>query len=163
MHTIQISRMSTRKLIHGTQSFLLSEDRGSALLEFALMLPMLVLLLVGAVDFGRAWYVNLEVANAAEAGALYGTQNPSDIAGMKAAAALDAAELPALQISSTYGSECSDGTGAVSQSNYAPNCNSNSVEYVEVDTTLAYKPILAYPGISSQMTMTGKSRMRTTF
>ncbi len=163
MKKLRFANLVTRKLAHAAQPSLLTEDRGSALLEFALMLPMLVLLMVGAVDFGRAWYVNLEVANAAEAGALYGTQNPSDMSGMKAAAALDAAELPALQVSSTYGSECSDGTGAVTQSNYAPNCTSNSVEYVEVNTTLAYKPILAYPGISSLMTMTGKSRMRTTF
>ena len=127
------------------------------------MLPILAVLLVGAVDLGRAWYVDMEVASAAEAGALYGVHNPADLAGMKTAAARDAQDINALSVSATYGTECSDGTSVVPLSTSIPSCSANSVEYVEVDTTATYTPIIAYPGFSSIMTMAGKSRMRTSF
>jgi hypothetical protein len=39
-----------------------------------------VLLVIGAVDLGRAGYVGIEVENAAHAGAEYGSLNPSDTA-----------------------------------------------------------------------------------
>jgi Flp pilus assembly protein TadG len=139
----------------------LAADQASSLIEFAVMLPFLVLLLVGAVDFGRAWYVNLEVSSAAEAGALYGVQNPNDIAGMNSAALLDASDLSSLHSAATYGSECSDGTSVVALSTSIPSCSVNAVAYVEVDTTATYTPLLIYPGISSMFTMTAKSRMRT--
>ncbi|MBE7159246.1 MAG: pilus assembly protein, partial [Rhodospirillales bacterium] len=60
------------------------------MVELALLLPLLLLLLVGAVDLGRAFYVAIEVSSAASAGAVYGTQNPTDTAGMQNAAALNA-------------------------------------------------------------------------
>jgi Flp pilus assembly protein TadG len=138
-----------------------ADEQGSALIEFAFMLPMLVLLLTGAVDLGRAWYFDIEVASAAEAGALYGVQNPGDISGMNAAASLDAPDLANLQTSSTYGSECSDGSSVVALSTSTPTCSANAVEFVEVDTTATYKPMLIYPGAASLFTMTAKSRMRT--
>lgn len=45
------------------------DRRGQALVEFALILPILVLLLVGVLDFGRAIYAYNTVNNAARQGA----------------------------------------------------------------------------------------------
>ena len=59
-------------------------------MELAFVLPMLLVVFAGVVDFGRAWFLDMEVASAAEAGALYGLQNPTNTSGMIAAAALDA-------------------------------------------------------------------------
>ena len=42
--------------------------RGQALVETALVLPVLVLLLLGSADLGRAYYVKLEMAGASRAG-----------------------------------------------------------------------------------------------
>ncbi len=145
------------------QHRILREEHASSLIECALMLPFLVLLLVGAVDFGRAWYINLEVASAAEAGALYGTQYPTDTSGMKAAALLDAPDVTSLSSTATYGNECSDGTSVTPLYTSPPTCAVNSVEYVEVITSATYSPILAYPGIASSITMGYKSHMRTSF
>jgi hypothetical protein len=44
-------------------------ERGQSLVEFALILPILVLLLVGVFDFGRAVYAFNTVSNAARQGA----------------------------------------------------------------------------------------------
>mgnify|MGYP005845916385 FL=1 len=45
--------------------------RGQAIVELALLLPILVLLLLGALDLGRAYYFYTGVANATRVGAQY--------------------------------------------------------------------------------------------
>jgi len=139
-------------------------ETGSALLEVALILPTLLLVLVGAVDFGRAYYVTIEVSSAAEAGALYGTLNPSNTSGMQAAAIADAKDVTNLTATSSYGCECSDGTSPSNSCSSPPSgCSSGIVNYVEVDTVANYSPILIYPGIPSSIVLKGKSRMRANY
>jgi Flp pilus assembly protein TadG len=48
------------------------DERGAALVELAVALPMLVILLVGTLDFGRVFRSAMVVTAAARAGALYG-------------------------------------------------------------------------------------------
>jgi hypothetical protein len=43
--------------------------------EFALILPLLILLVFGAVDLGRAFYAFITITNAARVGARYGIVN----------------------------------------------------------------------------------------
>lgn len=50
-------------------------DRGSSLVELAVVLPVLVLVLVGAADFGRVFYTAMALTSAARAGAAYGGQS----------------------------------------------------------------------------------------
>jgi Flp pilus assembly protein TadG len=54
------------------------QRRGAAAVEFALVLPVLVTILIGATDFGRCYYSAIAVTNAARAGAAYGCMNPYD-------------------------------------------------------------------------------------
>ncbi len=42
--------------------------RGQALVEMVILLPFLVMLMLGAADMGRAFYLNIEVAGASRAG-----------------------------------------------------------------------------------------------
>jgi hypothetical protein len=46
-------------------------ERGAALVELAVSLPLLILLLVGTADFARVFYFTIELTNAARAGAQY--------------------------------------------------------------------------------------------
>lgn len=46
-----------------------SDDRGVAAVEFALVLPVLVILLLGIVEFGRVFNVQISLSNAAREGA----------------------------------------------------------------------------------------------
>ena len=48
-------------------------ERGTALIEFTLVLPMLLVMTVAAVEFGRAFFVKNVVAQAARAGVRRGT------------------------------------------------------------------------------------------
>jgi Flp pilus assembly protein TadG len=139
-------------------------EEGSQLIELALVLPMLFAVFVGAVDFGRAYFVSMEVTSAAEAGAMYGISNPADTTGMRSAALANAPDLPGLTPTATYGIECADGTSPVLANNTPPSsCPTGVVQYVEVDTTASYQPILYYPGFQSAFTLSSKSRMRASF
>jgi hypothetical protein len=74
------------------KKFIRSSLRGQTLVEFALILPAFLLLVVFIFDFGRAVYYYSAIHNAAREGARYGAVNPirasstsvyADIAGMK--------------------------------------------------------------------------------
>ena len=51
------------------------EESGQALIELAISLPLLLLLLLGAAEFGRMAYMAIEVADAAKAAAQYAAQD----------------------------------------------------------------------------------------
>ena len=51
-------------------------SRGQSVVEFALVLPILLLLLAATIDFGRLFYLYVAVNNAAKEGALYGARAP---------------------------------------------------------------------------------------
>jgi Flp pilus assembly protein TadG len=52
--------------------------RGQALVEFALIVPVLMLILVIAIDFGRLFFSYIEVSNAAREGANYAAAHAAD-------------------------------------------------------------------------------------
>ncbi|MCJ7724514.1 MAG: pilus assembly protein [Anaerolineales bacterium] len=60
----------------------INSRRGQSLLEFSLTLTVMILLLAGIVDFGRAFFILVELRDAAQEGALYGSFNPTDAAGI---------------------------------------------------------------------------------
>ena len=133
---------------------------GSSLVELALLTPLFVLLLAGSVDLGRACYAAIEVSAAANAGAQYGVQNPTDTVGMQKAALLNGANLNGLSTSASWGCECSDGSGASASCTSTPTCSANVVKYVLVKTSMTYQPTIGFPGIPSGLGLKGTSRMR---
>jgi hypothetical protein len=139
-------------------------EAGSSLVELALLLPVLFLLLLGVVDFGRAYYLAIEVSQAAHTAALYGSQNPADTTGMQNAAVADAPDVPNFTTSSvtaTFGCECADGSLPVPGCTTNPSCGtSNVVDYVQVNTSASYSALFPYPGIPSTLTLRGSARMR---
>lgn len=52
-------------------------SRGQSLVELALVTPILLLLLLAAIDLGRVFYVKIAVANSAREGAIMAAQDPS--------------------------------------------------------------------------------------
>ena len=71
----------------------LSRQQGQDLLEFALVLPVLLLILFGAVDLGRVFHTAITIANAAREGARHGSIYPDatelEIAGVARDEAFD--------------------------------------------------------------------------
>jgi Flp pilus assembly protein TadG len=63
----------------------LSKDRrrrGQGLVEFALILPVLLLILIGTIEFARIFFIYISITNAAREGARYGMVNPKDLNGI---------------------------------------------------------------------------------
>lgn len=52
-------------------------ERGQSLVELAISLPVILLLMLGTLDFGMATYAYLVIRDAAQEGALYGSINPN--------------------------------------------------------------------------------------
>ncbi len=63
--------------------------RAQAVVEFALVLPVLLLLVVVAVDFGRLFFSYIQISNAAREGANFGSGAPTDIVGITARVAAE--------------------------------------------------------------------------
>ncbi len=59
-----------------------SVSTGQALVEFAIILPVLVLLLLGVLDLGRSFNAYIIITNAAREGASYGSMHPNDTTGI---------------------------------------------------------------------------------
>lgn len=65
-----------------------ADELGQSLVEFALAMPLLLVILLGVADLGRAFYYTSAIANAARAGAAYAALNgPSTTAASVAAKA----------------------------------------------------------------------------
>lgn len=62
-------------------------DRGAAAVEFAILLPLLLLLLFGIIDFGRALFTQVTLTQAAREGARLAALAQPDVAARTAAAA----------------------------------------------------------------------------
>lgn len=140
---------------------MLRNEDGASLVELAFVLPLFPLLLFGALDFGRAFYLSVEVAGAAHAAALYGSQNPTDTAGIRQAALLDAPDVPNLSAGTpVYGNECSDGTKYTSGSATLTCPSNNQVSRVDVTVTGTYSPLIPWPGVPSSLPLSSSASMR---
>ena len=75
-----------------------SASRGQSLVELALTLPVILVMLFGIIELGRAFLIYSEVSNAAREGARYGMVHPGDDAGIVEAAHSKVATVPGDQI-----------------------------------------------------------------
>ena len=57
--------------------------RGQSLVEAALALPVLIMLMLGLLDFGRAYYAIVSLKDAADEGASYASVEPRDVTGVR--------------------------------------------------------------------------------
>ena len=57
-------------------------ERGQSLVELSISLTIIMMLLVGAVDFSMAYFTFAALEDAAQEGALYGSINPTDTTGI---------------------------------------------------------------------------------
>jgi Flp pilus assembly protein TadG len=148
------------------------ESSGQAFVELALILPVLVLMLVGAVEVGRLAYASVEVSNAARAGVAYGAQNSStaaDPANIRLAARQDAPDLTILTATTSLACSCESSAGVItalgscaSNITNLTTCPSPShiIQYVQVQTSAVVPTLFHFPGIPSTVTLGGYAIMR---
>jgi Flp pilus assembly protein TadG len=71
------------KLYPNQKRFKGKRELGQGIIEFALVLPALLLTLMGIADFGRLFAAYSNLFNAAREGARYGIVNPTDVSGIE--------------------------------------------------------------------------------
>ena len=143
----------------------IQKQRGASLVELAAIVTFLLLLTLGVIDFGRGYYLGIEVANAANAGAQYGLQNPGDgslITDMAQAAKNDAADVTSWAggyPQAVTGCMCSDGSQQSVNCGTTPNCTAGTqeVSYVTVQTRATYTPMFPWPGVPASITLNGSA------
>jgi Flp pilus assembly protein TadG len=130
---------------------------GQAMLELCLILPVLLLLILGTIEFGRAAYFDIEVADAARAGALYGAQSMADAADTGAitqAVQNNAQDIPTAQMTITPSVSCTcPGSGTVAGS-CAGALGCTPQVYVSVYVQDRQPTLFQYPGIPDPFTLT---------
>ncbi len=143
------------------RSKLVRSESGTSLIEFALVFPVLVFLLIGLIEVGRYAYFAIVAANAARAGVQYGAQSLStaqNTSGMQNAASQDAMNLSSLTANAQYLCSQNGSTPAKCATGAAP--TSGNVYYVKVQVTGTFKSLLSYPGIPTNVPVSGGAIMR---
>jgi Flp pilus assembly protein TadG len=128
------------------------KSRGQSLVEFAVLLPVLVMILALAADFGRAFTAYIAISGAAREGAAYGMQSSDK--------AIDTAGI-ATAVQNDIGSDGNiwgTGVGVNSETGTEPS-EMGGYEYVEVTVTYTFSPIMPMPGSIPTLTRTVKMRV----
>jgi hypothetical protein len=140
-----------------------AKQGGQSVLEIALLAPVLLLMLVGAIEIGRYAYFAIEATGAARAGVQYGAQSlvySKDIPGITGAASNDAPELQRLNVTATDLCACS---GSPSQYVGCParRCGGgHPVVFLQVNTTAQIPSLFRYPGLPATLSARGHAIMR---
>ena len=133
-------------------------ERGQALVELALSLPILVTLLLGAAEFARVVYASIEVSNAAMAGVQYGAQNPNtagDTTGIQVAASNDAQNIKLGTTTVSQACICSNGGASTCQ---PTDCTGSNIETIlTVQTQTTFDPGIHLPGFATTYTLYGRA------
>jgi Flp pilus assembly protein TadG len=130
-------------------------QRGNALVEFAIALPLLMLIAIGLVETGRYAYFSILVGNAAHAGAEYGAQNlttASDGPAMAAAATADGQSITGLSITQHQATcACWNGTTSTPIASCTTACplTSRKITYATVTAHGSFTSLFSYPGLAS--------------
>jgi len=142
-----------------------ARNRGSAIAELSVALPILTLVMLGAVDFARVWVQSSAVENAAHAGAQYGAQTTShagDTSGIYSAVMDDlnasAVSAESFDVHSQKYCECNDGTAVDCDTG---TCATGGVlMYVRVRVNSSFTTLIDYPGLPHTIDVSREARLR---
>lgn len=120
--------------------------RGMAAVELALLVPPILLVFMGAIDYARVFYASVTVANCARNGALYAS-DPTFAASTPYTTLTQAATADALNLSPTPTVTSATGT------------DSSGNSYVDVTVSYPFHTVASYPGISNSVLISRTARM----
>lgn len=123
-------------------------ETGSATMEFALLTPMLLLMVIGTGDFGRVFFHSIAVAQAARAGAQYGAQSKTKAADVAGITAVAQNEVDDLGVKVTANRICQCGEGMpVSCTDVCTAPDPRPEVYLSVTVEHTFRTAVTYPGL----------------
>jgi Flp pilus assembly protein TadG len=108
-----------------------NRGQGQSLVEFAVVLPVFLLILAGILDFGLGLYSQMTIINASREGARLGVVEPGNVAGIQDRVEAMSAGLDLSQLNVTISCERPSGSSFVSCS--SPQWQSGDAVVVQVD------------------------------
>lgn len=143
----------------------MGDTRGVAAIEFAIIVPMLITMVVCTVDLGMGIYRNMQVQNAAQAGARYAMTHSFDANlisnAVSSATGLEGLEgIVALPPPSQYcGCATDAGIGPITCGSTCP-VGAVYGTYVNVSAQASYATIVPYPLIANNFTLKAQASVR---
>ena len=128
---------------HRISERLRRDRRGVSAIEFAFIAPVMIMLMLGAFDFGNAAQQQIQLQQAVRAGGAYAISRPTDLAGIQEAVSAGLPDRWKLSGSVTTTCSCSDGSLSAGTCD-APGlggCSANSAKTISITATLAYAPL----------------------
>jgi Flp pilus assembly protein TadG len=123
-----------------------------------LLAPVILFLLVVSADFGRVFFVRMELIGAARAGAAYGAQNHITAANYSTMESTATSAAPDISgVTATATSFCTCVSSGSSVTCTSPGSCSQVDVFVQVDTYATFTTLLHYPGIPSSISLHGEA------
>jgi len=144
---------------------LVRAEHGNSAIEFALATPILVALLVPVADLGMAFSEQIQVQQAAQAGAQYATLHPWNSSSVTdiSHAVLAATTLSTISASPAPSQTCGCPSGsAIATATCSSTCSDGQPAgyYVLVNAQAPYTPQLPYSVLGSSVTLSSQSTVR---
>ena len=133
-----------------------TED-GLGAIEFGFIAPVLLALLLGVLDFGMAFWQQMEIAGAADAGAQWGmtnAYNATSITGVVQGATNLSVPSANISPSNPCGCASSSGVTTYSCSGTCPDGTPPRI-YIIVNAHFCFKPLFSWPGLNYCSSSTG--------
>lgn len=136
-------------------------QKGSGLIELALLFVLLLMLFLGVIDFALVTQQAMVVNEAAYAGAQYGAMsgNSTNYATMQTIATNSAKGIAGFTATATKWCACSPGGAAVSCASTCPSYGT-PIAYVQVITTATASMLFRYTGIPVTVPLRGVCVLR---
>lgn len=145
----------------------LGDDWGNAVVEFAVLGPILVLVLFGVIDFGRAFVAKKQLSEAVSQGAAYAINSGYSSSGITNA--ITSAGPTGLVASPTPSQFCgcpNAQTGVSAASGTPPSCTGTCTSggtpgtYTTINAQMPYKASFPWPGLSQSINLTATTTVR---
>ena len=138
---------------------LLRGKHGQSLAEFALLLPVLLLLALGAMDFGRLYFAYVSVTNASRNAAQYGSFN---VVRANDEDCTDGNCLQLAALADTTNLLNTSATNPEVTTELCPNggLDAQGRECVRVRVTYTFKTLVPWPGLPGSIDMSRTVQMR---
>ena len=140
-----------------------SRRKGTSLVEMTILVPVMLLMCCGTMDFARIVYAGITIANSARAGVQFGAVTPGNsgnTAGMVQATLNDAADLGISNVTAQARNFCSCTSGA-SEVPCSSTCSGATPSgYVSVTASCTFRPLVPYPGIPQSVVVARVAKMR---
>jgi hypothetical protein len=159
-----------------------ARNSGSAAVEMAFVMPVLVVLGLGVADYGALMGLSASLEGATRAGAEYGKLNPSDTSGIEAqicghlGLTLSGGSCSPVTPGTSPVCTCIDNTlvapcppaanttpcaGKMNNFLTPPQADQRVLQYVSVTATRTFNPLVSYVGFFNGLSLTAETRFRT--